>query len=127
VDTQQWWDSLSPEAQDALARDPHGPVPAGVADEVTATGRAWSASWESDYVRRENDRHFLAPELAQFVDENNASLLQRLKEGSAEFRDATDRVPSGGDGPDDDDPNLVAYQADWGHARARGLPLPAGD
>jgi hypothetical protein len=64
VDTQQWWDSLSPEAQDALARDPHGPVPAGVVDEVTATGRAWSASWESDYVRRDEHQHFLSPELA---------------------------------------------------------------
>jgi hypothetical protein len=124
VDTQQWWDSLSPEAQDALARDPHGAVPAGVVDEVTATGRAWSASWESDYVRRDDDQHFLAPELARFVDENNASLLQRLREGSAEFRETADREPVGEAAPADDDPNLVAYQADWRHAKARGLPLP---
>jgi hypothetical protein len=102
-------------------------VPAGVVDEVTATGRAWSASWESDYVRRDEHQHFLSPELARFVDENNASLLQRLKEGAAEFREAARREPTGKDTPDDDDPNLVAYQADWGHAKARGLPLPTAE
>lgn len=109
MDTQQWWDALDPDTRDVVARRPRGPLDPSVLDEVTASVRAWSATWENDLLRRDGDTWFLSDELAEFVETDNAGLRQRLRETAAD------------DDTESDDADRAALDADEAHARARGL------
>jgi hypothetical protein len=124
VDRQQWWDSLDPDTQDVLARDPRGPIPAGVLHEVRATTEAWTASWEGE-LADDDVSPSLPDELARFVEENNDALVQRLRDGAPAYAEAAATRSSWLEDPEETaDPILSPVLADLRHARARGLPLP---
>jgi len=70
--TREWWNNLAPETQDRLARDPSGPVPIDLREEVRKADG--TADLRSPFV----DDHRLRAALVMHIHRDNAELLAEI-------------------------------------------------
>lgn len=125
MSAQEWWDEISEDLRNALARDPHGPVPSMLVHRVVESKGPLIEDTQWPPSGGDPAGFHFSGEVQDLIEADNDALVKRLTDQVSHYQESIARAKTPPDQKNDsDDPDLSHLMADLHRANARGLRIP---